>query len=170
MAHNQQANVESLSLCWGHPNLKPSWRNMGLLPRWKHPIMPFWRKTQQSATKQRIICQGNKRFSHIVKLPSPDRTRALALCQRECRPNLTIPTLSWAVSRIHPFSLDQSAADDTHITSQTGHNCKQNQSSSGSLSHPQTSPKHNRLSTAKGQPQAILARNGHLFLCGGSPA
>ena len=77
-----------LSLCWGLPSHKPSWCNMGLLPRWRHPIMPSWRKTQQGATKQRI----NKRFGHIVKLPSPDRTRALALYQRECRPNLTVPT------------------------------------------------------------------------------
>ena len=77
------------------------------------------------------------------------------------------------------FHLDQSAADDTRITSQTGHNCKQNQSSSGSLSHPQASPKHNRLSLCQGTTSShlgtqrtlvpLLTRNGHLSLCGDSP-
>ena len=67
------------------------------------------------------------------------------------------------------FHLDQSAADDTLITSQTGPNCKQNQSSSGSLSHPQASPKHNRLSLCQGTTSSHLGTQRTLVPLRGLP-
>ena len=99
------AYVESLSLCWGLPNLKPSWhtdtcplcwglpshkpswRNMGLLPK---GVTPHHALTELGHWRclWRDVCPTwwNCFFLWPIRLGWCDAH------QRECRPNLTVPT------------------------------------------------------------------------------